>query len=155
MLTLMQFFGLTHLVRFYYGATWSLAAKNLFNWKDEAAGQDFENRVKYFVHPERILRVIRDFILFTRKDDELSKVVLRPHQMRAVERALVRAQGVNIVGSRMRNSRLWARAANSWRRSGAGATRKASERVRSHWQLECWPLTESSMLSACRNVAKV
>jgi type I restriction enzyme R subunit len=88
----MQLFGLTHLVRFYYGATWSLAAKNLFNWKDEAAGQDFENLVKDFVHPERILRVIRDFTLFTRKDDELSKVVLRPHQMRAVERALVRAQ---------------------------------------------------------------
>ncbi len=78
LLALMQLFGLTHLVRFYYGATWSLAAKNLFNWKDEAAGQDFENLVKYFVHPERILRIIRDFILFTRKDDELSKVVLRP-----------------------------------------------------------------------------
>jgi type I restriction enzyme R subunit len=92
LLALMQLFGLTHLVRFYYGATWSLAAKNLFNWKDEAAGQDFENLVKYFVHPERILRVIHDFILFTRKDDDLSKVVLRPHQMRAVERALTRAQ---------------------------------------------------------------
>jgi len=34
---------------------------------------------------------VRDFILFTRRDDELAKVVLRPHQMRAVERALVRA----------------------------------------------------------------
>jgi type I restriction enzyme R subunit len=92
LLALMQLFALTHLVRFYYGATWNLSAKNLFNWKDEAAGQDFENLVKYFVSPERILRIIRDFILFTRKDDELSKVVLRPHQMRAVERALVRAQ---------------------------------------------------------------
>jgi type I restriction enzyme R subunit len=92
LLALMQLFALTHLVRFYYGATWSLSTKNLFNWKDEAAGQDFENLVKYFVSPERMLRIIRDFILFTRKDDELSKVVLRPHQMRAVERALVRAQ---------------------------------------------------------------
>jgi type I restriction enzyme R subunit len=92
LLALIQLFALTHLVRFYYGATWSLSAKNLFDWKDEAAGQDFENLVKYFVSPERILRIIRDFILFTRKDDELSKVVLRPHQMRAVERAVVRAQ---------------------------------------------------------------
>jgi type I restriction enzyme R subunit len=92
LLALMQLFALTHLVRFYYGATWSLSVKNLFNWKDEVAGQDFENLVKYFVSPERILRIIRDFILFTRKDDELSKVVLRPHQMRAVERAVVRAQ---------------------------------------------------------------
>ncbi len=42
--------------------------------------------VKAFVHPQRVLRVITDFILFTRKDEELQKVVLRPHQMRAVER---------------------------------------------------------------------
>jgi len=28
------------------------------------------------------------FILFTRKDDELSKVVLRPHQMRGTERCV-------------------------------------------------------------------
>src|SRR5262249_53335123 len=33
-----------------------------------------------------------DFILFTRKDEELSKVVLRPHQMRAVERTVLRAK---------------------------------------------------------------
>src|SRR5437870_13572290 len=55
------------------------------------AGKDFENLVKQFVHPQRLLRIVRDFILFTRRDDELAKVVLRPHQMRAVERALVRA----------------------------------------------------------------
>ena len=40
---------------------------------------------------ERVLRIVRDFILFTRKDDELTKVILHPHQMRAVERALNRA----------------------------------------------------------------
>jgi type I restriction enzyme R subunit len=91
LLALMQLFGLTHLVRFFYGATWNTSAKNLYNWKDEAAGADFENLVKYFVAPKRLLRIIRDFILFTRKDDELSKVVLRPHQMRAVEKALVRS----------------------------------------------------------------
>ena len=33
----------------------------------------------------------RDFILFTRTDDELSKVVLRPHQMRAVDKVVERA----------------------------------------------------------------
>ncbi len=91
LLAVLQLFSLTHLVQFYYGATWSLSAKDLFNWKDQSAGQDFETLVKVFVHPERVLRILRDFILFTRKDDELSKVVLRPHQMRAVEPALVRA----------------------------------------------------------------
>jgi len=88
---LMQLFSLTHLVQYYYGATWNTSHKNLFNWKEESASRDFETLVKTFTAPERILRVLRDFILFTRKDDELQKVVLRPHQMRAVERALVRA----------------------------------------------------------------
>ncbi len=39
-----------------------------------------------------MLRVLTDFILFTRKDDELSKVVLRPHQMRGAERCVARAR---------------------------------------------------------------
>ena len=91
LLSLMQVFGLTHLVRYFYGATWNLSHKNLFNWKEETASKDFETLVKTFIAPERVLRVLRDFILFTRKDDELQKVILRPHQMQAVERALVRA----------------------------------------------------------------
>jgi len=90
LMALVQAFGLTHLVQYYYGATWNLSAKNLFNWKEESAGHDFETLVKTFVAPERVLRVLRDFILFTRRDDELQKVILRPHQMRAVERSLVR-----------------------------------------------------------------
>ncbi|MBI4181314.1 MAG: HsdR family type I site-specific deoxyribonuclease, partial [Chloroflexi bacterium] len=88
---LTQIFSLTHMIQYYYGATWNTSHKNLFNWKEESAGKDFETLVKTFVAPERVLRVLRDFILFTRKDDELQKVVMRPHQMRAVERAMVRA----------------------------------------------------------------
>ncbi len=99
---LLQVFGLTHLVQYYYGATWNTLAKNLFNWKEENAGRDFETLVKTFVAPERVLRVLRDFILFTRKDDELSKVILRPHQMRAVERALNRARD-----PRKRHGLIW------------------------------------------------
>lgn len=88
---LLQVCNLTHLVRFYYGATWSLSRKNLFNWRDESISQDFESLVKNFIHPQRILRVLTDFIMFARKDDLLSKVILRPHQMRAVGRVLGRA----------------------------------------------------------------
>ncbi len=88
---LMQLFSLTHMIQYFYGATWNTSHKNLFNWKEESAGRDFETLVKTFAALERVLRVLRDFILFTRKDDELQKVVLRPHQMRAAERALVRA----------------------------------------------------------------
>lgn len=90
LLTLEQLFTLTHLVQFYYGPTWNLGRKALLNWRDEAAG-DFETLVKTFLHPARLVRVLADFVLFTRRDGELSKVVLRPHQIRAVERALGRA----------------------------------------------------------------
>jgi type I restriction enzyme R subunit len=91
LLAVMQVHALTHLIHFYYGATWNLSRKGLFNWRDEQAG-DFETLVKTFVAPRRILRIINEFILFTRKDEELAKVVLRSHQMRAVERCIGRAK---------------------------------------------------------------
>lgn len=91
LMALLQLHTLTHLVQYYYGATWNLTRKTLFNWRDEQAG-DFETLVKTFVAPRRILRVLNEFILFTRTDGELSKVVLRPHQMRAAERVVQRAQ---------------------------------------------------------------
>ncbi len=98
LLALMQLFAITHLVRFYYGPTWNTERKALINWRTSlgATGQsphpDFETLVKDFVHPARIVRVLRDFILFVRRDGELTKVVLRPHQMRAVEKVLQRAE---------------------------------------------------------------
>lgn len=92
-LALNQLHTLTHLIQFYYGATWILSRKWLFNWREESVPDgDFETLCKTFAAPRRVLRVITDFILFTRKDDELSKVVLRPHQMRAVDRCIGRAR---------------------------------------------------------------
>ncbi|GMR10551.1 MAG: hypothetical protein BMS9Abin28_1372 [Anaerolineae bacterium] len=58
---LLQIQALTHLVHFYYGPTWNLSGKALFNWKDEAAGE-YETLVKYFVQPRRLLRVPTDYI---------------------------------------------------------------------------------------------
>ena len=92
LLALLQLQALTHLVHSYYGATWTLSRKALFAWRDELGAEgDFETLVKSFVAPRRVLRIITDYILFTRKDGELGKIVLRPHQMRAVERVLRRA----------------------------------------------------------------
>lgn len=91
LMALAQLFAVTHLVRFYYGPTWNLSRKALFNWKDEESG-DFETLVKTFVAPRRLLRVLTDYVLFVRKDGELSKVVLRPHQIRAAERVISRAR---------------------------------------------------------------
>ena len=91
LLSLLQLFNVTNLLQFYYGATWNLGRKSLFNWKEESAGKDYETLVKTFVHSHRVLRVLSDYILFTRKDEELIKVVLRPHQMRAAEKAVQRS----------------------------------------------------------------
>ncbi len=91
LMAILQLHALTQLVQFYYGPTWNLSRKALFNWKDELAG-DFETLVKSFVAPRRVLRVLTEYVLFVRRDEELSKVVLRPHQMRAVERVIGRAR---------------------------------------------------------------
>ena len=90
LMAILQLFTLTHLIQFYYSATWNYSRKNLFSWKDEATG-DFETLVKKFLDKERFVRVITDYILFTRKDDELKKVVLKQHQVRAVEKVVERA----------------------------------------------------------------
>ena len=91
LLAVSQLHCLTHLVQFYYGATWNLSRKGLFNWRDEQAG-DYEALVKAFIAPSRVLKSVSEFLLFTRKDGELEKSVLRPHQMRAVERCVERAK---------------------------------------------------------------
>jgi type I site-specific deoxyribonuclease, HsdR family len=90
MLTAPQVFDLTRVVEFYYGVTWSLDRKSVFNWKDEEPG-NFERKVKRFFGRERFLRMLRDWIIFYRKDDELRKIVLRQHQTRAVEKAVARS----------------------------------------------------------------
>lgn len=90
-LAVLQLFAITHLHRFLYGATWNANRKSLYNWREEVAGS-YEELVKAFVAPERVLRVIADFIVFSDIDGELNKFVLRPHQMRAADRVVERAK---------------------------------------------------------------
>jgi type I restriction enzyme R subunit len=90
-LAVLQLFAVTHLHRFLYGATWNASRKSLYNWREEAAG-NYEELVKAFVAPARLLRVIYDFVVFTNIDGELNKFVLRPHQMRAADRVVDRAK---------------------------------------------------------------
>jgi type I restriction enzyme R subunit len=89
LLAILQLYAVTHLISYYYSATWNFSRRFLFNWKEEMEG-DFETLVKTFFDRTRIIRLLTDFILFTREDDELKKVVLRPHQMRAVDRIIER-----------------------------------------------------------------
>jgi type I restriction enzyme R subunit len=89
MLTTPQVFDITHLIEFYYGVTWSLDRKGLFNWRDEEP-ENFELKVKAFFERERFLKMLKEWILFYIKNDELRKTVLRQHQTRAVDKVIQR-----------------------------------------------------------------
>jgi type I restriction enzyme R subunit len=89
MLTAPQVFNVTHLIDFYYGATWNLDRKDIFSWKEEEKG-NFERKVKRFFARERFLKLLGEWIVFYTKDDELKKIVLRQHQMRAVDKIVER-----------------------------------------------------------------
>jgi type I restriction enzyme, R subunit len=83
-------FTATEAIGFAYGATWSLMRRNIFNWKHEEVG-NLEAKVKSFCAVPHVLRLLKDFILFAERDEELQKVVLRQHQTAAVERVVARA----------------------------------------------------------------
>lgn len=90
-LTFLQVYTLTHIVHFYFSATWNFSTKSLFNWKLEIPTHNYEQLVKNFFDKERVLQTLLHYILFTRKDDTLEKVILRPHQMRAIQKIEERA----------------------------------------------------------------
>jgi type I restriction enzyme, R subunit len=90
-LALMQLFGATHIHGFKYGATWNTNGGNIYDWRAEMAG-NYEDLVKAFVDPTRLLRIVSDFIVFPLVDGELSKFVLRPHQMRAADKVVQRSK---------------------------------------------------------------
>jgi len=84
-----QVFEVTQMLDFYYGATWSTNRKNIYNWKEEESG-NYERKVKAFFDRHRFLKVLHDYIVFFQRDDQLTKIILRQHQIRAVERVLRR-----------------------------------------------------------------
>ena len=94
MFTTAQLFGVTQMFDFFYGVTWNVSRKNLFNWKtDESAS--YEEKVKTFFDRDRFLKVLQESIIFQSKDDALIKVVLRQHQTRAVEKVIERVRDPN------------------------------------------------------------
>ena len=101
MLIAPQVFEVTELIKFFYGATWSTSRKNLFNWKDVVQG-DFEHTVKTFFDRQRFLKLLRDYIIFLTRDDDLVKIILRQHQTRAVEKVINR-----VCDSEKRRGLIW------------------------------------------------
>ncbi len=90
MMVIPQAYQVTNIIDFYYGPTWNFASKNIFSWKLEN-DNNLEDQVKSFFKIESVLNFIRDYILFIRRDDEITKAVLRPHQTRATEKVLNRS----------------------------------------------------------------
>jgi type I restriction enzyme R subunit len=90
LLSIQQIYVLTDIIKFFYSATSNLSFKTLFNWKIENF-ETFESCVKTFFDKENVIKLVTDYILFTKQDDELKKVVLRPHQIRAIKKLIERA----------------------------------------------------------------
>lgn len=89
MLTSPQIFNVTHLIEYLYGVTWNYSRKNIFVWK-ETRSETFQEAVQSFFRKPTLLRMLKDWLLFYIKDDELQKTVLRQHQTRAAVKVVER-----------------------------------------------------------------
>ena len=94
MFTVAQLFGVTQMLELFYGVTWNVSRKNLFNYKTDEP-TNYEEKVKTFFDRDRFLKVLQESIIFQSRDDALTKVVLRQHQTRAVEKVIERVHDPN------------------------------------------------------------
>jgi len=76
------------LLDIYYGVTWVFSTKYVMKWK---TGTDLEEKVKTFFDIPHILSFLNDYIVFAYKDDELIKMILKEHQVEAIEKVVNRA----------------------------------------------------------------
>ncbi|MDR0604106.1 MAG: HsdR family type I site-specific deoxyribonuclease [Bacteroidales bacterium] len=90
MMTPQQLFTVTESIGFSYGVTWNMIRRNIFNWKHDKIG-NLESKVKSFCNRQHILDLLKKFILFAEKDEELNKFILRQHQKTAVDKVVERA----------------------------------------------------------------
>lgn len=86
-----QVFNVTHLIEYFYGATWNYARKDIVPWKEERSAT-YKKAVQSFFEQKRFLRLLKEWILFYRKDDVLKKSILRQHQTRAVDKVMGRCR---------------------------------------------------------------
>lgn len=90
-----QVFNITDALQYFYGATWNYSRKNIFNWKKEVQDKrtkniSLEESVLTFFEKKHFLKMIKDWILFYYKENELQKTILKQHQTRAVEKVIKR-----------------------------------------------------------------
>jgi len=85
-----QVFTTTDAIGFSYGVSWNTLRRNIFNWKDEEIGK-LEAKIKSFCAIPQVLGLLKDYIIFAEKDEELNKYILRQHQAGAVQQVVSRA----------------------------------------------------------------
>ena len=101
MMTCPQVFNITHLIEYFYGVTWNYSRNNIFNWKKELHDKPacdkrkkqitLKEAVSSFFDKQYFLTLLKQWILFFFKENELQKTILRQHQTRAIARVLDRA----------------------------------------------------------------
>lgn len=89
MLTMPQVFNVTHLIEYFYGVTWNYSRKNIFEWKTQRE-EAYKSAVQSFFDRALFLMLMKEWILFFLKDDELQKTILRQHQTRAAVKVVER-----------------------------------------------------------------
>jgi len=83
-------FTATEAIGFSYGVTWNTVRRNIFRWKHEQIG-DLEGKIKTFCSVPHVLRLLKDFIVFVDKEEELQKIILAQHQTAAIDKVVERA----------------------------------------------------------------
>ena len=73
-------FTATEAIGFAYGVTWNTVRRNIFQLEARARSGNLEAKVKSFCAVPHVLRLLKDYILFAEKDEELQKFILRQHQ---------------------------------------------------------------------------
>ena len=89
MMTMPQVFNVTHLIEYFYGVTWNYSRKNIFEWKTQRE-EAYKSAVQSFFDRTLFLMLLKEWILFFLKDDELQKTILRQHQTRAAVKVVTR-----------------------------------------------------------------
>jgi type I restriction enzyme, R subunit len=101
LLKYVQFFAACDL-RLHYAPTWNDSLKAFYKWKVDGKDYGLERLSKTMFDRAHLLNLIQDYLIFYRADDQTHKFVLRPHQIRATERVVVR-----VVNGKVPSGLVW------------------------------------------------
>jgi type I restriction enzyme, R subunit len=86
-----QLFNVTHLLDYWYGATWSANRRSMARWKQKR-DETYRFAVQAFFEPTDFLRTLQHWILFYVEDGETRKSILRQHQRVAIDKIVERCE---------------------------------------------------------------